>query len=100
MYSPAFSEEVNSSRKVINLMASVRNIIRVDKFTEILKFYSILCMLCTKSSYLLFLLQLVMIEERRWPLGSKSIDIHGGGGIITTIKWTKNLIAWANQKVI
>jgi len=39
-----------------------------------------------------------MIEERRW-LGSKTHDIHGGGGQISTIKWKKNLIAWANQKV-
>jgi hypothetical protein len=40
-----------------------------------------------------------MIEERRWPLGNKTNDIHGGGGFISVIKWKKNLIAWANDKV-
>ncbi len=43
--------------------------------------------------------QLVMIEERRWPLGNKTQELHGGFGIITTIKWKDTLIAWANDKV-
>ncbi len=43
--------------------------------------------------------QLVMIEERRWPLGNKTQELHGGLGIITTIKWKDTLIAWANDKV-
>ena len=41
-------------------------------------------------------LQLVMIEERRWPLGNKTTELHGGGGLITTVKWKDTLIAWAN----
>lgn len=41
--------------------------------------------------------QLVMIEERRWPLGNKTSELHGGGGLITTVKWKDTLIAWANS---
>ena len=40
-----------------------------------------------------------MIEERRWPMGNKTMELHGGYGPITTIKWKENLIAWANDKV-
>ena len=40
-----------------------------------------------------------MVEERRWPLGNKITELHGGFGIISTIKWKENLIAWANEKV-
>ena len=38
-----------------------------------------------------------MIEERRWPLGNKTTELHGGGGLITTVKWKDTLIAWANS---
>ena len=41
-----------------------------------------------------------MVEERRWPLGNKITELHGGFGIISTIKWKENLIAWANEKVL
>ena len=44
-------------------------------------------------------LQLVMIEERRWPLGNKMTDLDAGCGIISTIKWKENLLAWANDRV-
>ena len=41
-----------------------------------------------------------MVEERRWPLGTKTVVLHGDGyGVISTIKWKENLIAWANEKV-
>ena len=40
-----------------------------------------------------------MVEERRWPLGNKITELHGGFGAISTIKWKENLIAWANEKV-
>ena len=40
-----------------------------------------------------------MVEERRWPLGNKVTELHGGFGVISTIKWKDNLIAWANEKV-
>lgn len=40
-----------------------------------------------------------MIEERRWPMGNKTMELHGGYGPIPTIKWKENLIAWANDKV-
>lgn len=43
--------------------------------------------------------QLIMIEERRWPMGNKYTELHGGFGTISTIKWKENLIAWANEKV-
>ena len=43
--------------------------------------------------------QVMMVEERRWPLGNKTVDLHGGYGVISTIKWKENLIAWANEKV-
>ena len=38
-----------------------------------------------------------MIEERRWPLGNKTTELHGSGGSITTVKWKDTLIAWANS---
>ena len=41
-----------------------------------------------------------MVEERRWPLGNKIAELHGGFGTISTIKWKENLIAWANEKVL
>ena len=40
-----------------------------------------------------------MVEERRWPLGNKITELHGGFGTISTIRWKENLIAWANEKV-
>ena len=42
-------------------------------------------------------MQLIMVEERRWPLGNKVTDLHAGGGTITTVKWKDTFIAWANQ---
>ena len=43
--------------------------------------------------------QLVMIEERRWPLGNRTTELDTGGqGLITTVKWKDTLIAWANSE--
>lgn len=44
--------------------------------------------------------RLVMIEERRWPMGNKTTELHGGAGIIATIKWRDHLIAWANERMV
>lgn len=43
--------------------------------------------------------QLFMIEERRWPMGSKRSIIHAGEGVIADIKWRGNYIVWANDTV-
>ena len=45
-------------------------------------------------------MQLVMVEERRWPLGNKVTELHGGveGGFISCIKWKDSLIAWCNSE--
>ena len=40
-----------------------------------------------------------MIEERRWPIGSKKSVIHAGEGVIADIKWRGNYIVWANDTV-
>ena len=40
-----------------------------------------------------------MIEERRWPIGSKKSVIHAGEGEIADIKWRGNYIVWANDTV-
>ena len=60
--------------------------------------YDILCSIYMYI-YVCSLSQLVMVEERRWPLGNKITELHGGFGLISTIKWKENLIAWANEKV-
>jgi hypothetical protein len=46
------------------------------------------------------LLQLIMIEERRWPLGNKVTELHAGvdRGLISCIKWKDTLIAWCNSE--
>ena len=45
-------------------------------------------------------MQLLMVEERRWPLGNKVTEIHSGDekGSITSIKWKDTLIAWCNSE--
>ena len=45
-------------------------------------------------------MQLIMIEERRWPLGNKVTELHGGveKGFVSNIKWKDTLIAWYNSE--
>ena len=44
--------------------------------------------------------QLILVEERRWPLGNKITEINAGveGGFISCIKWKDSLIAWCNSE--
>jgi WD40 repeat protein len=44
--------------------------------------------------------KLIMIEERRWPLGNKVTELHAGvdRGLISCIKWKDTLIAWCNSE--
>ena len=50
--------------------------------------------------FLLVFLQLIMIEERRWPLGNKVSELHDGveRGFISCIKWKDTLVAWCNSE--
>jgi WD40 repeat protein len=44
--------------------------------------------------------KLIMIEERRWPLGNKVTELYSAveRGSISSIKWKDTLIAWCNSE--
>ncbi|OMJ27941.1 Vacuolar protein sorting-associated protein 41-like protein [Smittium culicis] len=43
--------------------------------------------------------QLIVHEERKWPLGKRDLILDEGNGAIHTISWNNNLLAVANEKV-